>query len=285
MEIPMQKKIRDFLLLNAGLFIVSAGIAFFKSPNNFATGGVSGIGIIASHFFPQINLGVYILIINLIFELLGWIFMGKVFALKTLYSTFAISFYVWLLTTIYPMPAPFTQDTMLELIFAIILPAIGSAIVFNLNSSTGGTDILAKILSKYSSIDIGKSLFLSDVAIVVTAGFVFGIRTGLYCVLGLIMKGTLVDLVIDGLRIRKVVTIISCKHKEILSYIMTTVHRGATVYKAYGAYTNKEEDAITTVLSRRQAVILRNYIRSVDPDAFITITNSSEIIGKGFVSI
>ncbi len=281
----MQKKIREFLLLNVGLMIVSAGIAYFKSPNNFATGGVSGISIIVLHFMPQVNLGIYIFIINMIFELLALAFLGKAFALKTLYSSFAVSFYVWLLTVIHPMSAPFTQDTMLELIFAIILPAIGSAIVFNLNSSTGGTDILAKILSKYSSINIGISLFLSDLAIVVAAGFVFGIRTGLYCALGLLMKGTLVDLVIDGLRIKKVVTIISCKHKDILQYIMVTIHRGATLYKAWGAYTNNEEDVIMTVLSRRQAVALRNYIRSVDPEAFITITNSSEIIGKGFVSI
>lgn len=281
----MKKKMQHFLLMNLGLIIVSAGIAFFKSPNNFATGGVSGIGIIAAHFMPQINLGVYMLIINIFFELLGYLFIGRDFAVKTIYSAFALSFYVWLLSTLHPMPAPFTQDTLLELLFAIILPSFGSAIVFNLNSSTGGTDILAKILSKYTNLNIGQSLFLSDMVIVAAAGFIFGIRTGLYCALGLILKASLVDVVIDGLKIRKVVTIISSKDKEIIRFIIVNINRGATIYKAQGAYSGREENVIMTVLSRRQAVILRNYIREIDPSAFITITNSSEIIGKGFVSI
>ncbi|MFA0816657.1 MAG: YitT family protein [Anaerofustis sp.] len=275
-------KLKRFLLLNIGLFVVACGVVFFKAPNHFAIGGVSGLSIIAQYYFPNVNLGIFMLAINMMFEVLGWLFLGREFAENTLYSSIALSAYVWCISKVFPMNAPFTQDTMLELAFAIILPAVGSAIVFNLNSSTGGTDVLAKILNKYSGVDIGKSLFLSDVLIVIFAGFIFGIRTGLYCGLGLILKGTLVDVVIDGLKIRKIVTIISEKEEEILKCIMKEINRGATIYPAYGAFSGKEEKVIETVVNRRQAMILSNRVREIDPCAFITIENSSEIIGKGF---
>ena len=281
----MKEKLRHFLLLNLGLFVVALGVVYFKSPNNFAFGGVSGIGIIIAHYAPGLNLGITMFAINMLFELLALLFLGKEFALKTLYSSVALSAFVWVCSAVYPMSAPFTDDTLLELIFAIILPATGSAIVFNLNSSTGGTDILAKIVSKFTSIEIGKALFVSDVLIVVTGALIFGIRTGLYCVLGLILKGSLVDVVIDGLKVRKEITIISDREEEIVAFIMNQLHRGATVHLAYGAYSHKEERVITTVLNRRQAMLLRNYIKTIDAHAFITITNSCEIIGKGFSSL
>ena len=278
----MKKENQRFLLLNFGLILVACGVVFFKAPNHFAIGGVSGLSIIASYYFPKVNLGIFMFVINALFEVLALIFLGRKFAENTLYSSIVLSIFVWVLSALFPMDVPFTQDTMLELAFAIMLPAVGSAIVFNLNSSTGGTDILAKILNRYTCVDIGKSLFLSDVIIVVFAGFIFGIRTGLYCGLGLVLKGTLVDVVIDGLKIRKVVTIISDKEEDILAYIMKHINRGATIYPAYGAFSGKPEKVIMTVVSRRQAMVLSNYIREVDPCAFITIENSSEIIGKGF---
>lgn len=281
----MKNRVKDFLIINFGLILVAAGICLFKIPNKFATGGVSGLAIIVSSFFPQIDVGPMMLIINIILLIIGFFFIGGDFGSKTIYSSFALSGMVWLIQKIFPLKEPLTNDMMLELIFSIILPAVGSAIVFNRNASTGGTDIVAKILSKYSKINIGKTLLLTDFLIGAGAGAVFGIKIGLYSILGLIMKAFMIDLVMEGLNMSKYLVIISTKPDEIKQYIVNKLHRGATVYKAEGAFTHKQEDVITTVLNRRQAIKLRNYIRAIDHSAFITISNTSETIGKGFRSI
>jgi uncharacterized membrane-anchored protein YitT (DUF2179 family) len=276
---------KDFLLINIGLVLVGIGICIFKVPNNFATGGVSGLAIIISSFFPRIDVGPMMLIINILLMLVGFFFLGRDFGSKTIYSSFALSGIVWLIQTIFPMKASLTGDLMLELIYSIIFPAVGSAIIFNCNASTGGTDIIAKIISKFTQLDIGKTLLISDFLIAAGAGAVFGIRIGMYSVIGLIVKAFMIDIVIEGLNVKKQMVIISSKPDEIKNYIVNIISRGATIYKAEGAFTNKQEIVISTVLNRRQAIQLRTFIRSVDRSAFITVSNTSEIIGKGFRSI
>ncbi len=271
-----------FLLLNAGLILLAAGIHFFKSPNHFAMGGTSGISILAATLLPHMDVGTFMFIINAVLVALGLVFLGPKTMGATIYSSFALSFYVWILERVYPMPAPFTDDTFLELCYAVLLPAAGSAIVFNIGASSGGTDILAMILAKKTSLEIGKALFASDFFIALFAGGLYGVRTGLYCVLGLLAKAFVVDGVIEGINVRKKVTIVSSSPERITAFIRDSLHRGATIYDARGAYTGREEHVITTVLKRREAVLLRNFIRRADPKAFITIVNSSETIGKGF---
>jgi uncharacterized membrane-anchored protein YitT (DUF2179 family) len=279
------KKTGSFLLINLGLLLTAAGIHFFKVPNSFATGGVSGLAIVLRHFFPTISVGPIMLVINAILLITGFLFIGRAFGSWTVYSSFALSGMVWLLDRVFPMTGPFTNDTLLELFFAIILPAVGSAIVFNQNASTGGTDIVAKVLNKLTSIDIGKALLISDFLITVSAGIVYGVRIGMYSMLGLIIKGFLIDTVIEGFNMRKQIVIISSEPERIRHYIIENLHRGATIHTAYGAFNNEEKHVITTVVNRRQAVSLRQFIREIDKTAFITITNTSEIIGKGFRSI
>lgn len=276
------KRIKEFLLINLGLLLVALGIFFFKVPNNFATGGVSGLAIIISHFFKQISVGPLMLIINIVLLVAGYFFIGFNFASKTFYSSFALSGMVWLLEKIHPMTHPLTNDTFLELIFAIFLPGIGSAIVFNLNASTGGTDIVAKILNKYMHVNIGKTLLMADLVITLAAGVVFGIRIGMYSILGLFLKAFIIDVVIESMNISKQMVIISRKSEEIKNFIVNQLHRGATIHSATGAFTDDEKEVITTIVNRRQAVSLRLFIRDKDSKAFISITNASEIIGKGF---
>jgi uncharacterized membrane-anchored protein YitT (DUF2179 family) len=282
---PNGNKLKEFLLINLGLVLVSAGIHFFKAPNYFATGGVSGMAIVIRYFFPAISVGPLMLMINILLLVSGYALIGRNFGSKTVYSSFVLSGMVWLLDQTFPMDRPFTNDTMLELIFAILLPAIGSAICFNLNASTGGTDIVAKVLSKKTAIDIGKALFLGDSVIILLAGFVYGIRIGMYSLLGLVLKAFVIDYVIEGLNLRKQLVIISEKPDLVKSYIIDNLHRGATIHLGFGAFTNNEKHVITTVVTRGEAISLRKYIRDVDPQAFITITNTSEIIGKGFRNI
>lgn len=276
---------RDFLLLNLGLLIVALGVHFFKVPNHFAIGGTTGLSIIFSSLLPSLNVGHFMIIINAVLIIIGLIFLGKNFIAGTIYSSVMLSAFIWLLEFVVPITQPLTNDKFLELCFAVILPAIGSGIVFNTGASTGGTDIVAMILSKRTSLEIGKALLISDFAITLAAIFIYGIQTGLYCILGLLIKAFLLDNVIESINMRKLITIVSKESKAIESYIMNQLHRGATVSKACGCYTGQEKEVITTVLGRRQAVLLRNYIRTVDPEAFITIVNSSETVGKGFRAV
>lgn len=281
----MKKRITEFMLINFGLLLVSIGICLFKIPNHFATGGVSGLAIIASSLFHKIDVGPMMMIINIILLIIGYFFLGSDFGSKTVYSSFALSGLVWIIQKLIPLSHPLTDDMLLELIYSILFPAVGSAIVFNCNASTGGTDIVAKILSKYTKLNIGKTLMLTDFVIAIGAGAVFGIKIGLYSALGLILKAFMIDFVIEGLNISKQMVIISSKDLEIREFIVKELHRGATIYKAEGAFTHKQENVISTIVSRRQAIKLRTYIRSIDSSAFITISNTSETIGKGFRSI
>ena len=188
-----------FLLLNFGLVLLAAGIHFFKSPNNFAMGGTSGISIIAATLLPHMDVGTFMFIINGVLIVLGLVVLGRAVIGATLYSSVALSFYVWVLERAVPMARPFTDDTFLELCYAVILPAAGSAIIFNIGASSGGTDIIAMILSKYTSLEIGKALLVSDFCIALFAGGLYGVRTGLYCVLGLLAKAFVVDGVIESM--------------------------------------------------------------------------------------
>lgn len=274
-----------FCQLNAGLFLTALGVHFFKTPNHFAFGGTSGISIVLAAVFPQGNVGGFLFLVNTVLVVLGLVFLGPRTMGNTIYSSYALSFFVSLCEAVYPMPAPFTSDTLLELCFAVLLPAVGSALVFNLGASTGGTDILAMILTKHTSLEIGRALLVSDIAIVVAGGLCFGMSTFLYCVLGLFAKAFMVDGMIENINLRKQVTIVTAKPEEIKRFILEQLHRSATVHNAYGAFTHREVEVLTTVLTRRQTVLLRNFIRKTDPKAFITIVNSSEVIGKGFRSV
>ena len=230
-----------FLILNLGLIFTAVGISVFKTPNHFAFGGTSGLSIVLSTLFPQWNVGIFMWIVNAVLVVLGFFFLGIHSMGWTIYSSFALSFFVSACEFIYPLQAPLTHDVFLELCFAVILPAVGAAMVFNVGASTGGTDIVAMILHKYTSL--------------------------------------------ESLNLRKVCTVI-CKYPdEVEAFIINDLHRSATEQKAFGIYTKTEQKVLMTVLTRSETNRLRIYLRHLDPHAFITIVNSSEIIGKGFRSI
>ena len=277
------RRIGEWSLINAGLFLMALGIALFKSPNRFATGGVAGAAIIAQSYMPHLRVGIFMAVINAALVVVAFGTLGKSVTLRTMVAGFLLSLYTWLIEEAIPLSAPFTDERLLELAFAIMLPAVGSAIVFNLNASTGGTDILALILSRYTRITIGHALLVTDFLITLGAMLAFGVETGLYCILGLVLRTTLVDVVIDSINVRKCFVIISDRHEEIARFIIERIHRGATIHEAQGAFSHRTRYVITTAISRGQAVMLRDFIRRIDPAAFITITNSSEIIGKGFM--
>ncbi|MCI2047485.1 MAG: YitT family protein [Faecalibacterium sp.] len=279
------KKAYFFGMLNAGLLLSAVGIAVFKTPNHFAFGGTSGLSIILSTLFPRFNVGMFMWIVNAALVAIGFVGLGPKAMGWTVYSSFALSFYVSLCQALFPMVRPLTNDTFLEMCFAVLLPAVGSAMVFDVGASTGGTDIVAMILAKHTSLEIGKALMVSDAAIVAVAAYLYGPATGLYCVLGLVAKATVVDNVIESMNLHKVCTVVTCEPEKVQEFILNTLHRSATIEDARGAYTRRAEQVLVTVLTRHQAAQLRNFLRENDPKAFITIVNSSEIIGKGFRSV
>jgi len=275
-------RIRSFALINLGLLLTAVGIVLFKVPNHFVTGGVSGLSIILGALWPWLTVGPAMTAINLVLVVWGFAVLGSGFGWKTVYSSLALSGMVWALDLLFPLKAPLTNDPLLELFFAIGLPAVGSAIVFNQNSSTGGTDIVAKVLSTKTAINTGTALLISDFAIAASSLAVFGVQAGLYSILGLVLKAFLIDLVIENLNVHKKLEIITTQPDGVLDFILNTLHRGATIYPARGAYTGTDWKAIHTVVGRRQALAIRRVVKELDPKAFVTITTTSEIIGKGF---
>ena len=274
--------IRDWAMITAGILIMTAGIYFFKFPNHFSTGGVTGISIVLGHYIPAMTPATFVTVINVLLLLLGFAVFGKSFGLKTVYASMLMSAALELLEILVPLEAPLTRQPLVELMFAVGLPAVGSAILFNLGASSGGTDIVAMILRKYTSLNIGLALLCTDTIITVSACFAFGMETGLLSVLGLIIKGLFVDLVMDNLQVKKCFQIITDQPGPVEDYITREIHRGATQLHGEGVYTHEGKTVIMTVVSRHEAVLLRNFIRQNDPGAFMIITSSTEIIGNGF---
>lgn len=273
----------EFLVMTLGTALVSLGVYFFKFPNHFSMGGVSGLSVLLGALFPAVSPGSFNSIINTLFLIVGFIFLNKGFGLKTVYCSLVYSGLIQLLEVICPLSAPLTSNKMLEAFFAILLPALGSGILFNLNASTGGTDIAAMILKKFSGMDVGTALLVSDVVIAAAALWVFDIETGLFSLLGLVLKSVLVDSVIESMNRRKMLNIVTSHPEIACDYITKILGRGATVWEGMGAYTHEKHWVVLTVVSRSQAVLVRRHLREQDPTAFFLASNSSEIFGKGFL--
>ena len=280
----MKSKLKNFSLLTISTLIMAVGIYFFKFANNFTFGGITGIAVLVAKFLP-ISASDFSFVVNILLLIIGWIVLGKSFAEKTAYSTILLSVILSLLERIYPMSHPLTNEPLLELIFAILLPALGSAILFNIGASSGGTDVIAMILKKYTSIDIGKGLMTSDLIFTLAGFLVFNIKTGLYSLFGLIMRSALIDNFIESFNRSKYFHVVTSNATCICDFIQNDLQRGATIVNATGAFTGDDKYIILTVLSPSQAVKLRNFIKEHDPKAFLLVSNTSEIIGKGFHSV
>ncbi len=280
----MKSKLKNFSLLTISTLIMTVGIYFFKFTNNFTFGGITGIAVLVAKFLP-ISASDFSFVVNILLLIIGWIVLGKSFAEKTAYSTILLSVSLSLLERIYPMSHPLTNEPLLELIFAILLPALGSAILFNIGASSGGTDVIAMILKKYTSVDIGKGLMISDFIFTLAGFLVFNVKTGLYSLFGLIMRSALIDNFIESFNRSKYFHVVTSNATCICDFIQNDLQRGATIVNATGAFTGDDKYIILTVLSPSQAVKLRNFIKEHDPKAFLLVSNTSEIIGKGFHSV
>ena len=275
------KLFKDYIVITLAVTIMDLGIYAFKFPNHFSFGGVSGLAVVLNEILgisaAQINL-----VINLALLVIGFAVLGKSFGLKTAYATVLSSVVLSLMEKMMPISAPLTNQPMLELAYAIALPAVAAAMLFYVDASGGGTDIVAMILKKYTTIDIGTALLISDVAIVALSFIAFDVRTGLFSVCGLLAKSIFVDRTMDQMRLCKYFTIISSNPEPICDFIQNVLNRSTTLYNAEGGYSHENKKVILCALDRRQAVILQRFIRQTDDSAFIMITKSSETFGKGF---
>ncbi|MCI8539102.1 MAG: YitT family protein [Oscillospiraceae bacterium] len=270
--------------MTLGTALVSVGVYFFKFPNHFSMGGVSGLSVLLGEVVKVSFLtpSTFNSIINTAFLIAGFFVLSKGFGLRTAYCSLLYTGLVQLFEQLWPLNGPMTGETMLELFFAVLLPALGAAILFNIDASTGGTDIAAMILKKFTGLDVGRALLCCDVLIAASAFWVFGVKAGLCSVLGLVLKSVLVDSAIESLNRRKAFTVITEQPQPLCDYIMQEMGRSATIWEAKGAYSGAVHWVVLTALSRHQAVQLRNHLRVTDPKAFMMVENTSEIFGKGF---
>jgi len=279
---PTKSQILKFLGVNLGCFMFAFGVVVFRNPNNFASGGTSGLSLLLSSFFEGAPVGAIMMVLNIFLLVLGYVFLGKKGGTGSVYGTFALAGFIWVLELLIPLQAPVTNAQFMELIYSVFIPGFGMALVFHCGANTGGTDIIAQILSKYFKVKVSISLLATDFLIALGAGLLFGVEAMLFSVLGVLMRTFLMDFVMENLKTRKVVVVVSKKSDEIQTFITQKINRGATVHKAHGAYSKQDIEVITSVLSRRQAIRLQAFLKETDPDAFITISNSTEIIGNGF---
>ncbi len=274
---------KSYLAITVSTLMVAVGIYFFKFPNNFTFGGVSGLSVVVGKVTP-LTPSASNFILNILLVILGFLFLGRDFGFKTVYSSILLSFAVSAFAKIFPMSHPLTDEPMLELVFAVALPAFGSALLFHVGASSGGTDIIAMILRKHTSVDIGRALFLTDALITLSSFFVFDIKTALFSCLGLMAKSLVIDGVIENINQSKYFNVICSDPEPICRFIVKKLNRSATVCDATGAYSHRHKFVVFTVMRRPQAFRLLRFIRRIEPDAFILISNTSEIIGKGFHS-
>ena len=272
---------QEYAVLTIATLIMVVGVYVFKFPNNFSFGGVTGIAVILAKV-TSITPGTWTFLINMALLVLGFVMLGKSFGIKTVYVSVLMSVSLSAIEKLFPMSHPLTSQPVLELIFAIFLPAFASAILFNVGASGGGTDILAMVLKKYTTFNIGTALFIVDLLITVAACLLFDPLTGRFAFTGLMGKSLVIDGVIVNINLCKFFSILCDDPVPICDFITKNLNRSATIFRAEGTYTHSEKTIILTVMKRSQAVMLRNYIHLNVPGAFMMITNSSEIIGKGF---
>ena len=276
--------VKEYLLITFGIILVAIAVEYFFVPNNLAAGGVIGLAIVINSLIPQFAISTITLIANLILFVVAFLLIGRQFGGKTLYASVGLSVVMWIIENFF-QPFAITKDLIIATIFGTLIAAFGMAIVFNNNSTTGGTDILAKILNKFFHINMGKALLIVDIIITVAASMVFGLDIGFYAMLSVIILGITVDRFIDGFNTSKEIMIMSTRVEDIGKFILKDLNRGCTYLKGVGAYSGEDIKIIYAVLSRGEFIRLKGYIKAIDERAFISVRESYEVLGEGFMKM
>ena len=274
------QKIKEYLLTTIGVALTAIALEYFFFPCDIAAGGVSGIGLVVIKVSGLVS-SIVVLVLNILLFILAFIVLGKSFGAKSIYATVMLSVFMWIIEKILK-PGILTENMFLASVFGSILLGMGAAIVFHQGASTGGTSIIAAIISKFTPIGIGISVLLTDSFVCLLAISVFGVDKGLFGFFSVILIGLIIDKFIDGFNTCKQVFIITSKEKEIVNHIIKNIDRGCTVLNGNGGYTGSDVKIIYTVLNSNQFIALKKHVKEIDPAAFLTVNDSTEVLGEGF---
>ena len=271
-----KENIKEFLIITFATIIVAAAVFFFLVPGNVSVGSISGLAIVLSNFIP-LSVSVLTMIMNIALLIVGFLLVGREFGIKTVYTSILLPTVMWIFEVIFPNNGSLTGDQALDTIGYCVFVSIGLAMLFTRNASSGGLDIVAKLLNKFFHMDLGKAMGMAGMAVALSSGFAYDSKTVVLSVLGTYFNGIVLDYFIFGSTIKKRVCIISKKHDEILNYILHELHSGATTYHAYGAYSGNMQWEINAIVDKNEYMKLYNYILKTDPDAFVTVYAVSEM--------
>ena len=266
----------EFIIINVGAVIAAAAIFFFMIPSHVVVGSGSALAMVLSNFI-EIPVSGIMLIINVVLLTLGFLLIGPEFGIKTVYSAIMVPAYMGLFELLLPDFQSLTNDPLLDMVGYILVVGVGSAILFSRNASSGGLDIVAKIMNKYLKMELGRAMSISGIAVALTSAFVYDTKTVVLSVIGTYFCGMMLDYFIFGMGLKRRVCIISSKHDEFVRYIVHELHSGATIYESYGAYDNTPRKEIVTIVDKSEYRRLMEFIRKNDPKAFITVYSVNEM--------
>ena len=273
----VKEKIIDYLIITLATVVAASSVFFFLVPSNVSVGSVSGLAIILSNFIP-LSVATLTMLMNIILLIIGFIFIGKDFGIKTVYTSLLVPAVMWVLEQVFPNFQSLTGDQTLDVISFCALSGISLSVLFIHNASSGGLDIIAKILNRYFRIDLGRAVGVVGMAVALSSAFVYDAKTVILSVLGTYFSGMVLDHFIFGSTLKKKVCVISEKNEEILEFVLHKMHSGATTYDATGAYTNNVHKEIVVVVYKNEYLDLINFITKTDPNAFITVYSINEVI-------
>ena len=274
-----RENIIDFLMITIGTAIVSVAVFFFMMPSNVTVGSVAGIAMVMSYYVP-FSVATLTMMMNVGLLILGFIFIGKEFGVKTVYTAMLMPGIMRVLEMIFPNNQSLTGDQTLDVVCYCTLVSVGMAMLFTRNASSGGLDIVAKFMNKYLRMELGKAVSLSGMLAALASALVFDKKTVVLSIIGTYFNGLVVDHFIFGTTVKRRVCILSKHEKEILDFILHELHSGATTYHAYGAYSDTMQIEINTIVDKTEYMKLIKYVTKVDPDAFVTVYKVNEMMYK-----
>lgn len=272
-----KEAVREFSIITFATIIVAAAVFFFLIPSHVSVGSISGLAIVLGNFVP-LNISSITFILNIFLLIAGFLFIGREFGAKTVYTSFLLPVVLAILEFIFPENQSITNDAFLDVLCYIFVVSIGLAMLFNRNASSGGLDIVAKFLNKYLHMELGKAMSLAGMCVALSSALVYDKKIVVLSVLGTYLNGIVLDHFIFGFNVKKRVCIISEYEKEIREFILHHLHSGATIYEAVGAYDGKPRTEIITIVDKNEYVTLMNYVLKMDPNAFVTVYTVNEII-------
>ena len=275
-QLKYTKIMMEGLTLTAAVAIIAAAVYFFLVPSHTSVSSISGLGIVLSNFIP-LPLSVITMILNVILLIIGFFTCGKEFGVKTVYTSILLPVFLGVFEKIFPDFVSMTNSQELDVLCYILVVSVGLSILFNRNASSGGLDIVAKIMNKYLHMELGKAMSLSGMCVALSAALVYDKKTVVLSILGTYFNGIVLDQFIFGHNIKRRVCIITQKEEELREYIIHELHSGATIYEAYGAYNMQKHNEIITIVDKTEYQKLMNFINTLDPKAFITVYNVSDM--------